>query len=135
MTLPTSRDDLYRWHREAMDLNKFGIAFDVNPQPECGWFKRRLVKGGPFVPAKIWMHQPVGEDGHLCDDEILQCEVDGLCRDPSDQWSWLAGNPISEAEFKFLTATRQWAEQNSPDEPYANPQDPVDWHKVPTPTF
>ena len=135
MSKPTPHAALYAWHTEAMK-GVFG-EFDIHigEEPQCGWFKRKLVKGGPFVPARVWMYQPVDDEGDLCGDEVLQCEVDGKFADPEEAWSWLCGNPISEAEFKHLTALRQWSEEHAPTEPYANPRQPVDWQKVPTPTF
>lgn len=135
MREPTPREELFRWHREALENAQYGIEIEVNPdEPQCGFFKRRFVKGGPWVPARIWMHQPI-EDGELVGEETLQAEVDGQFATASDQWSWLASNPITEAEFKYLTATRKWAVENAPDEPYANPRERVDWRKVPVPTF
>lgn len=135
MSKPTPHAALYSWHTNAL----LGVLADApeayNEDPECGWFKRRLVKGGPEVPARIWMYQPTDENGDLCDDEKLQCEVDGRFADPHEQWSWLCGIPITEAQFNHLTALRQWSEQHAPNEPYANPRKPVDWMTVPTPTF
>lgn len=136
MRKPTPREKLYRWHTDAVTAKQFGLEVEINPdEPQCGWFKRRLVKGGVFVPARVWMHQPVDQDGELVGEEVLQCETDGQCRDANDQWSWLADNPITESEFNFLTATRKWCTENAPHEPYANPGQPVDWHNVPIPTF
>ena len=136
MSKPTPHDELYRWHRNAL-LGVYGEpTTEFNENPECGFFKRRLVKDGPFVPARIWMHQPTDpETGDLVGDETLQCEVDGQFADAEQQWSWLNGNPITEAEFNYLTELRRWSEQHAPDEPYANPRQPTDWLRVPTPQF
>jgi len=135
MSKPTPHAALYAWHTEALK-GVFGeVGIRIGEDPQCGWFKRKLVKDGPFVPARIWVYQPVDDEGDLCDDEAMQCEVDGKFADPEEAWSWLCGNPISEAEFKHLTALRQWSEQHAPSEPYANPRKPVDWMNVPTPTF
>jgi hypothetical protein len=135
MSRPTPREELYRWHSNAM-LGVLGDDPPITDDPQCGWFQRPLVKGGVMVPARIWMHQPVDEEtGDLVGDETLQCEVDGRYADPNAQWTWLAGAPISEAEFNYLTAKRQWSEDYAPHEPYANPRQPVDWLAVPTPSF
>jgi hypothetical protein len=134
MSKPTPYAALYSWHTNAM----LGVLGDDHPTTEdahCGWFKRKLVKGGPDVPAKLWMYQPTDESGDLIADEQMFAEVDGKYADPEDQWPWLCSNPISEAEFNHLTALRQWSEQHAPEEPYANPRQPVDWMKVPNPTF
>lgn len=135
MSKPTPLATLYAWHTNALKGDLADDFHHIGEEPQCGWFKRSLVKGGPLVPARIWMYQPTDESGDLIGDETLQCEVDGKFADPEQQWSWLCGNPISEAAFKHLTALRQWSDQHAPDEPYANPRKPIDWLKVPTPQF
>jgi hypothetical protein len=132
---PTSHEQQYRWHSEMLKGALGDVVETVNDQPECGWFKRRLVKGGPFVPAKIWLVQFVDDDGELLQDEFLQCEVNGQYAEPDDAWPWLCGNPISEAEFDYLTAATAYAADYAPDEPMANPYQAVDWLNVPTPVF
>lgn len=132
MRIPTPREQLYAWHTDAMD----SLEPENDGTPRCGWFKRKLVKGGPFVPARIWMVQDVDHDtGELLSDELLQCEVNGAWADPEDAWSWLCGNPITEQEFRFLQASAGWSREHAPQEPMANPYQRVDWMAVPTPTF
>lgn len=135
MRVPTPRAAAYAWHANAL-LGVYGEWMPATDEPQCGFFKRRLVKDGPFVPARIWLNQPVDDEtGELCDDETLQCEVNGAYADAHEQWTWLAGNPISEAEYKYLAATVQWSAWHAPHEPMANPRQPVDWLTVPTPSF
>ena len=104
--------------------------------PQCGFFKRRLVRGGVYVPARIWLvsETDIGT-GELLSDEILQCEVDGQRADPLDQWSYLASNPITEAEFNYMTALREHAVRHEPDHPMSNPRKAVDWLRAPLPSF
>lgn len=137
MTKPTPHDVLYGWWRDALNDVRNHLPVVANPDdPRPGWFKRRLVKNGVFVPARIWMFQWVDDAGDLVGDEVLQCEVDGEYADPAEAWSWLCSNPITEAEFNHLTALRQWAAKHAPGEPYADPRKPVDWlNGVPTPNF
>ena len=129
---PTSHAVAYAWHTAAMA----GDEPVTTDEAQCGWFKRRLVKHGPFVPARIWLDQPVdlGTD-ELIDDERLLCELNGQRVDAEDQWPWLCANPISESEFNYLTASLMWSATYAPDEPRANPRQPIDWLKVPVPTF
>ena len=132
---PTLHAVLYAWHSNAL---RGALADDMptTEEPQCGWFKRRLVRGGPFVPARIWMYQPVDpETGDLVGDEVLQCEIGGRFADPEVQFPWLARHPISEQEFNYLTALADWTAENAPKEPIANPGQPIDWLTVPTPTF
>lgn len=120
---PTSLAQQLAWHSEA--LNGCGKIVAVGLEPQVGWFKRKLVHGGPFVPAKIWMESPV-EDGELVDDEYLRCEVNGVECDVLDAWPRLWNSAITEAEFRYLEATRKWAEQHAPFDPAARPRERLD---------
>lgn len=123
MRTPTPIAVSLAWHARAL---AGGRPF-TNDEPQCGFFRRRLVRNGPWVPARIWIEQIVCPDtGELVDDERLRCEVNGLDRDPGEAWLWLAGQPISEAEFNYMTALRAWAAWSSPDHPAARPFDPID---------
>jgi hypothetical protein len=133
---PTPRADLYRWHTNAL-LGVYGDP-DVacTEEPQCGWFKRRLVKGGPYVPARIWMFQWADdESGDLVADEVLQCEVDGERADVNDQWPWLMSIPIAEHEFRYMEAVRLHCQVFEPCDPISNPRQKTDWLTVPLPTF
>ena len=132
MRTPTPHDQLYAWHRKALR----GLEPVNDGTPHCGYFKRKLVKGGVFVPARIWMVQDIDpETGELQSDELLQCEVNGAYADPEEAWSWICSNPITEQEFLYLEAAGEWSRRHAPAEPMANPHQRVDWMAVPTPTF
>jgi hypothetical protein len=60
-------------------------------EPQCGFYKRRLIKDGPWVPVAIWHTDANG----------LVCKVGDQMQDPIDQWTWVAGNPVSKADAKF----------------------------------
>jgi hypothetical protein len=133
---PTSRAAAYAWHSQALVDLRDHLRPDTPLEPQCGWFKTRLCRGGPFVPARIWLWQAIDQEtGELVADEVLQCEVNGAYGDPETQWTWLAGDPITEAEFDFMTANRQWAAWHAPHEPAANPRQRTDWNTVPVPSF
>lgn len=136
MRIPTPPDVAYRWHSEAVK-GVYGDASDAHPdEPQPGWYKRKLAKGGVFVPARIWLDAVVDiGTGELLEPETLLCEVNGIRHDAYDQWSWLCGHPITEDEFRYLTALREHALRHEPDLPIANPQRPVDWLNAPMPTF
>lgn len=123
---PITEYEALAWWRDAL-----AEAPDAIPdEPRCGWFKRRLCKGGVFVPARIWLEQDIGEDGELLGAE-MRCEVNGEPADPFDQWSYLCGEPISEAEFKYLTARGEWAWRYAPNDPVARPREPIDHLSTP----
>lgn len=74
--------------------------------PEAGYYKRRFVKGGPWVAAKIYVEREICPDtGELLSDEVLRIEVEGLDGgDPADHWTYLT--PIKKAEFDHLVDYR-----------------------------
>jgi hypothetical protein len=128
MRMPTPLDQLYAWHAKAMR----GLEPVIDNTPQCGWYKRKLVKGGVFVPARIWMFQDIdAETGELLSDELLQCEVNGTYADPEDAWSWICSNPITEQEFRYLSARIDFALRNEPDDPFAAPTQPIDLNRSP----
>ena len=100
MRTPTPISQLMAWHGAAMRGDKPAIH---DCDPNMGWFKVRLVRGGPFVPAKIWIDRDLcPSTGELTAPEEFTCDVNGQCRDPYDQWVWLAKNPISKAAYLEL---------------------------------
>lgn len=128
MRNPTPKSTLYEWHTRALA----GKNPAIDDTPHCGWFKRKLVKGGVFVPARIWMVQEVDPvTGELLNDELLQCEVNGAHADPEEAWSWICANPITEAEFNYLTARISYAQRNEPDDAFADPRKAIDLMKTP----
>lgn len=134
---PTPREKLYAWHTQAIENKRNHLDIEAQPDdPQCGWYARRLVPGGVEVPCRIFMEQPTDEEsGDLIGDEVMLCEVDFDRKDPFEEWSWLCGNPITEIEFDYLKALRRYCGEHAPNEPYADPRKPVDWSKLPPPTF
>lgn len=136
MRRPTPREIAYRWHAEAVK-GVYGDAEGPSPDdPQCGWYKRTLTRGGVFVPARIWLdaETDIGT-GELLAPETMLCEVNGERRDPVEQWSWLCAHPITEAEFHYLTQLRNHALLHEPSLPIATPTKPVDWLNAPMPQF
>lgn len=129
MRQPSKLQILYDWHRQAVTGGAWHIPINES-DPLCGYFKTRLVKDGPFVPARIWMEQPVDDDGELISPEVLRCEVDGQAKDPVEQWVRLCHNAITHNEFDYMTRCRNWAKANAPEE-YEAAWRPVDHLSTP----
>lgn len=125
--------DPYAWHRAAIAGLKPPIHMnDVHP----GWFKTRLVRGGPWVGARIWLERTVDEaTGELLSDEILCCDIDGKPCDPLDKWTWIAGHPIPQQEYDYLVNLKRFAQSHDPREPLAKPTKATDLMQVPPPKF
>jgi len=124
---PTPRRELYKWHTSAI-LGGHPEIHDGDPQ--CGWYRTRLVKGGPYVPAVIWCHQPVDQSGRLTDDEVFKCKIYRKVFDPMTAWTWLAHDPITESAYLYLYQKLEWAAIHEPDSPEANPDFTIQWGKI-----
>lgn len=99
--------------------------------PQPGFFKLRLVKGGPWVPARIFeipAVDPITSET-LDRPQMLNAEIDGAPVDVDRVW--LFGYPIDQKEFDFLSATSRWARDFAPDEPAAKPREKMDPLKTP----
>lgn len=103
MRTPSTFHDLYAWHRAHM--------MGDNPpryenEPHCGWYRTRLVKGGPWVPVEIRCQRVIDpETGELACDERLIAIMEGKVRDPLKVWTYLT--PISRHEFAALQEARK----------------------------
>lgn len=129
MRRPTPLTELYRWHRESLA----GKKPQITSEPQCGFFKRTMVKGGAPVGARIWMEQPTDPDtGELVGDEVMRCDVGGKERDPTDEWVWLADYPISEADYLYLVADADYCRKHLPRAPQANPRERAKPRTIPT---
>lgn len=85
--------------------------------PQEGYYRRRLVRGGPWVPARIWWQDGERDAaGELISDQVLYCMVGAELRDPYAEWTWLAGQPIGEAEYNAMQQRRD----------VPNPHQPID---------
>lgn len=106
MRKPTATEVAYGWHTKALAAN--GDRAKMPPihenEPKPGWYMRRLIPKGPYVPARIWLEADVGDDGELLGPEVLLCEVDGQRRNVGGEWTWLASRPISEDKFMDMLA-------------------------------
>lgn len=124
-----SQIDPLTWWRGQ--LEKPGGSFPELPQ--CGFYKRRLVKGGPEVACRIWREPELDMENHPTGKDVLKCEVAGELQDPMNQWGFLASNPISEADYRHMMALAKWSRDHAKEDPLADPKEPVDWNKTPTP--
>ncbi len=102
MRRPSTSAELYAWHRQAVRGSRPPVHEGI---PECGWFKTRMTKGGPWVPVRIWCEREVCPlTGELVAPEILRCEADGQMRNPARLWTYLL--PISREEHAALSERR-----------------------------
>ncbi len=104
--------------------------------PQPGFYKRRLIKGGPFIGVMVWQSCPFHwQDGEMTVDRSrpLLCLVNGEHANAHDQWSWVAGSRVTEAEYRFLMADAAHASEYRPTAPRARPREKIDMLTVELP--
>ena len=117
----------------------------VIDKPQPGLFKMRLVRGGPWVAARIF-YEPATDPltGEALDRSYYwRATIDGrLIKEPStDPFEadvdrvWIYGRPIDQAEFDHLSGVSTWAKEHSPTSPEAEPGKAVNLLTVPIPSF
>lgn len=119
---PTSFSRAYAWHAAALRGEPVTRHDGI---PEAGFFRMRRVKGGPFVPVRIWIERDIDPDtGELAAPERYRAEVEGLPADPESIWTYLT--PISRADFDALV------ERHRSDDRMAASMVPLDLSGTPT---
>lgn len=99
---PTDLDAAYSWWRRSVSGERVPRIED---EPMPGYFKRRMVRGGPWVPVAIWLEQEIDPDtGELTAPEELRAIANGQPTDPLRVW--LYARPISLAEYDAMTGLR-----------------------------
>lgn len=101
-------------------------------QPVAGFYRARLVKGGPWVPVRIWFGPPPDPDdpdgppldrSHRWQAIVGDDLVTG--HDVQDVWIRASGEPVDRQRYDYMRAVRDWAMRADPSAPEANPTKPV----------
>lgn len=88
--------------------------------PQCGFYRRRLFKDGPFVPVAIWK-----QDGEFV------ALVDGKAADAADIWTWVCDKPITEVEYRKVIGGEGWSDEpRAATVPSNMPADPFEALKI-----
>lgn len=104
---PTNMDAAYLWWRRSVSGERVPRIED---EPHPGYFKRRMVRGGPFVGVAIWLDQEIDpETGDLTAPEELRAIANGQPVDPVRVWNY--ARPISLDEYDALTGARDRIEE------------------------
>lgn len=100
--------------------------------PQAGFYKRRLVVGGPWCPARIWKEREKDFiTDKITDMDIVHCEVAGKLRNAAKQWDSLARMPILESEYLHRMALGKWASEYDKTSSEANVERPINWLNEP----
>lgn len=107
---PTTETEAYGWWRDTLA----GLHPPRHEdEPQCGFFKTRSVRGGPFVGVAIWLEQAIDpETGELTEPETLAAICNGETKRPAwivRNWTYL--RPITAEEYDALTGARNSIEE------------------------
>lgn len=109
------------------------MTADLQPdKPVAGWYKVRLVRGGPWVGVRVWFGPPLDpETGEELDrSPRWQAVQDGAFVDVWRLWPGCALHPIDEAEYAFRCARSEHAKRFAPHEPEASPTSAIDLNRL-----
>ena len=101
-------------------------------EPQAGFYKTKMVRGGPWVPVRLWYGEPLDpETGERLDrSPRWQCLVGQDWRDPFATWPRCCDRPISADEYRFLIDDADWCKKFAPQEPPANPGAAIDLNRI-----
>ena len=96
---PTSLEQALAFHNAA-------IRGDNPPRyegdPQAGWYRRRAVRQGPWLPVRIGLRSCVDDHGELTEPEVLEAHCLGERLDPIR--IWLSCQPITKDDYDALVA-------------------------------
>ncbi len=111
-------------------------------RPVAGLYRRKLVRGGPWVPVHIDKHCKCtiggGDDNILhvwtedCDrNPPLTALISGVMIEAADQhFTYCYGHQIDQEEYDQLLGLCDWAEEHAEEDPYANTTKKIDPSKI-----
>lgn len=102
---PTDESAAFAWWREALKRTRCGLPVppvsEGDPRP--GYYRRRMVSGGVWVPVRIWIEQVIDpETGDLTEPEQLMATVGAEPACPWRIWTHVARHPITADQWQAL---------------------------------
>jgi hypothetical protein len=107
----------YEFWRVALRGGKQAV---YESKPQCGFYKRRLAKDGPWLAIAFWRNK---------DDQIVCC-FEGKLVDPLEHWTFTAKYPVSEASYRHYIRNGHWPDDVAPSLPSNMPSDPFEALKL-----
>ena len=124
-------------------IARLQAAGKIAHRPEIGWYKLKLIRRGPWVPAIIWCPCPMaGPDdspdpadwGHATDPwrgpRWLRARIGDAEADPLLVWE--RGYRIGRAEYEWRLQLSRWAKRHAPEQPEARARETVDLTQQPS---
>lgn len=98
-------------------------------EPKEGYYRCKLIRGGPWQPVRIWVD-------HVEDrPSLLLATLNGKDIDPYQVYARCYGHQIQYSEYLYLTSLNEYAVKHAPDMPEAKPGEPVNFGKLKPPEW
>jgi len=96
-------DNPWAWWRDAL-AGKIGPIYDGHPQ--CGFYRKRKYRGGPWQPVALWRDAETGDVIGMLDGEDLDEQA------AAEIWTWVCNNPTSEETYRAVAEEGQpWPDE------------------------
>lgn len=103
----------YTYYRSAL-TGVFGPVHENDPQ--CGYYRMRRGRGGPWIPVAIWREAPVSNQNSANSDSgKLVSLVDGVEKDPYEVWTWVCRYPVPYETYVAVAERGVAWPENLPD--------------------
>jgi hypothetical protein len=112
--------------QDAKDYEFWRVALRGGKQPvfesmpQCGFYKRRLIKDGEWLPIAFWRNK---------DDQIVCC-FEGKLVDPLEHWTFAAKHPVNEASYRHYIRNGRWPDDVAQSPRSNMPSDPFEALKL-----
>lgn len=91
-----------------------------------GFFRVQKVRGGAWLPGRMWVQYQLDDAGDRIADDRYFCELGTELVDPFNPPGWPYGwQPIEEWNWRHLQADLAWSLANDRHGPMANPDVPA----------
>lgn len=106
-------------------------------EPTEGYYRMRLVRGGPLVGIRIWFGPPLEP---WCREEMdrywrWNAEANGEHVELDRVWPQSVSDEITEDEYRFLVERTKWAKRNDAFDPMSAPRRKTNWDDSTVPSL